>query len=82
MDKKCNSPLYCETIKRENLLDKKRNEKLTKQSYNYKGYASSYVIDNLNYFNLELRLEDSEIVITNKQIVFMTEYRDLKFVKV
>lgn len=82
MDKKCNSPLYCEKIKRENLLDKKRNEKLTKKSYNYKGYASSYVIDNLNYFNLELRLEDREIVITNKQIVFMTEFRDLKFVKV
>ena len=73
--------MYCETIKRENFLDKKRNAKLTKQSYNYKGYASSYVVDNLNYFNLELRLEDSESVITNKRIVFMTELRDFKFVK-
>ena len=55
---------------------KEIEKKITKQSYDYKGFASSYAADNLNSFNPELQLEDSEEpVIRSKLMVFITEFR-------
>ena len=50
-----NSRLYSEATKREHFLDKKKKyAKIAKRSHAHKGYASSYNVDILNSFNLEL----------------------------
>ena len=55
---------------------KEIEKQITKQSYDYKGFASSYAVDNLNSFNPELQFEGSEeSVIRSKLMVFITEFR-------
>ena len=46
----------------------------------YKGYASLYNVDILNYFNPELQLTDTESTTTNKLIDLLPELRGFKFV--
>ena len=41
------------------------NVKVTKLSHAYKGYASTFNVDNLNSFNPEIQLENSEFTIKN-----------------
>ena len=65
--------------KPENILDVK-NTKITKQSHAYKGYASSYNVDVLNYFKPELQLNNIECAIRNKLIELWAESRGCKFV--
>ena len=40
--------------------------KITKQSYGYKGYASTYNADILNSFNPEIKLKNAGSAIENK----------------
>ena len=54
--------------------------KITKQAYAFKGYLSSYNVEILHYFNLELQLKDTESAIKNKLKKSLTELRGLKFV--
>ena len=56
------NPLYSETKKTENFLNK-NNVKITKRSHAFKGYASSYNVKILNSFNPELQLKDTESAI-------------------
>ena len=51
---------------------------IIKQSHSFKGYVSSYNVEILNSFNLELRLRDTESAIRNKLIDLLSE--GLKFV--
>ena len=46
------SPLYTKTKKSEENLDE-NNAKISKQSHDYKGYPSIYIVKNLNVFNPE-----------------------------
>ena len=49
----------------ENFLDQK-NIKITKREHAFKGSASTYNVEILNYFNPELQLKDTESAIKNK----------------
>ena len=42
---------------------KEKTVKITKQVYDFKGYASSYNVKILNLFNPELHLKDTEFAI-------------------
>ena len=64
-DKNSPSPLHSKTTKRENFLDKEKAKKL-KRSYDFKGYASSYNVDILKFFDPESQLKDTESTIRNK----------------
>ena len=46
----------------------KKNMKITKQRHTFYIYASTYKVDILNSFNLELQLKDSESEIKSKLI--------------
>ena len=54
-----NSSLYSDTKKSEKLLNEK-TVKITKGVHAFKGYASTYSVKILNYFNPELQLGDTE----------------------
>ena len=54
--------------------------KITKQAHAYKGYASSYNVEILNYFNPELKVKDVESEIKNKLRKLFTELKEFKFV--
>ena len=41
----------------------KKNIKITKQEYAFKGYASTFNVDTLNSVNSELQLEDTKSAI-------------------
>ena len=58
----------------------RKKAKVTKRSHAYKGYASSYNVDILKFFYLELQLKDIESAIRNKPINLPTELRRFKFV--
>ena len=77
--KNYNIPLYTETKKCEKILGEK-NAKLTKRSHAYKGHASSYNIDNLNSFNPELQLTDTESAIRKNLIDLLSHLRRFKLV--
>ena len=70
--KNYNIPLYTES--------NEKNAKLTKRSHAYKGYASSYNIDNLNSFNPELQLTDTESAIRKNLIDLLSHLRRFKLV--
>ena len=53
-----------------------KNVKINKRSH-YRGYASTYTVETLNYFNLELQLEEAESVIRNKLIDLLSELKDV-----
>ena len=63
-------------VKRENYFDE-RNAKITKWSQGCKVYASSYKVDVLDSFNLELQFKDNECGITNNLIKLSTEVKTL-----
>ena len=50
--------------KSENILNKK-NVKVTKRAYTFKGYASSYNVEILYSFNPKLQLKDTVSAIKN-----------------
>ena len=45
----------------------------------FKGFASSYNIEILNYFNPELQLKDAKSAIKSKLIDLLSELRGFKF---
>ena len=45
----------------------------------FKGYASSYNAENLNSFNPEVQLKDTESTIKNKLIDLLTQLKGFKF---
>ena len=57
-----------------------KNAKTTKRSHAFKGYASSYNVEVLKFFNSELQLKDTESATKNKLIDSMTDLKDFKFV--
>ena len=60
----------------ENYFDE-RNAKITKWSQGCKVYASSYKVDVLDSFNLELQFKDTEYGIKNNLINLSTEVKTL-----
>ena len=57
------------------------NAKTTKRSHAFKGYASSYNVEILNYFNPKLQLKDTESKNKDKLTNLWTELNGYKFVK-
>ena len=57
-----------------------KNVKATKWSRAFKGYASTYNVEILNYFNPELQLKDTESPIKNNLIDLLTELKGVKLV--
>ena len=55
-----------------------KNTKIGKHTHAFKGYASSYNFDILNYFNPELQLKDTESGIRNRLIEILTELKSFK----
>ena len=49
-------------------------------SWNLKGYASSYNVEILNFFDSQLQLKDTESAIKKKLKKLLTELRGFKFV--
>ena len=76
-----NSPLYSDTKKCENILNKKK-VKITKQAHAFKGYASSNDVEILNSFNPELQLIDTESTIESELIELSTQLKGFKFVTI
>ena len=74
-----NSSLYSDTKKGKKILNKK-NGKITKQTHAFRGAASSFNVEILNYFNLEVQLKDTESAIKSKLIVLLSELGGLRFV--
>ena len=62
------SKLFAQGNKKSGSVLDEKNVKITTQSYAYKGHASAYIVDILNFFNLELQLKDSKFAIKNKLI--------------
>ena len=62
-----------------NFLDGK-SAKIAKQSHAFKGYASSYNVEILNFLNLEPQFRDSEFANRNKLICLFSECQGFKFV--
>ena len=57
-----------------------KNAKITKRSYAYKGYASTYCVKTLICFNPELQIKDTEYANRKKLIDLLTELKGFKFV--
>ena len=69
MGKNPTTPLHKKNKKHEINFDEKKFikiVKITKQSYAYKDYASTYNADILNFFNHEIKLKNTESAIENK----------------
>ena len=66
--------------KSENFLNEK-NIKIAKWEHAFEGYASTYNVEILNFFNSELQLKDTESAIKSKLIELLTQLKGLKFVK-
>ena len=58
----------------------KKIVKITKRTYAFKGYASTYNVEILNSFNPELQLKDTESAIENKLKKILSGLRGFKFV--
>ena len=74
---------YGDTTKHKNTFDKKktiRNVKITYQSHAYKGYASTYDVENSNSFDPEIQLKNKEPVIKEKLRDLLPELIGFKFV--
>ena len=59
---------------------KGKNVKIKKREHAFKGLASSYNVEILISFNLELHFNDSESVIKSKLIELLTQLKGFKFV--
>ena len=53
-------------IQKSNNFLNEKDVKVTKRANAFKGYASSYNVEILNYFNPELQLKDTNYAIKNK----------------
>ena len=71
--------LYSDTKKSETFSNKK-SVKITKPAHAFKGYASTYNVEILNSFNVELQFKDTEAVIKSKLIEILTQLKGFKFV--
>ena len=65
--------------KSEHFLNEK-NVKITKLEYAFKGFASSYNVEILNSFHLELQLKDTKSSIKSKLIDLLAQLKGFKFV--
>ena len=55
-----------------------KNVKIAKQSHAYKGYVSTYNVDMLSSFNLELQLKNTKSAIKKKVKDLLTELKGFK----
>lgn len=74
------SLFYNETTKHEIFFDEK-NAKIMKRTHAYKCYASSYNVNILNPFNLEIQFKNTESAIINRLKHLLTELRGFNFAK-
>ena len=51
--------------------------RITKREHTFKGFASTYNIESLNYFNPELQIKDTEYAIKNKLKKLLSQLRDI-----
>ena len=72
-----NSSLYSDTKRWKFLKQKKL--KSSKRAHIFKGFASSYNVDILNYSNPEIQLEDTESAFKKKLINLLTHWKGFKF---
>ena len=75
----CNSSLYSDTKISENILNEK-NAKIAKQEHAFKGFASTYNVETLTYFNPELQLQDTESANKSKLTELFTQLKGFQFV--
>ena len=59
-----------------------KNARITTLSYAYKGYAITYSVEILNFFNPKLQRKESESTIKNKLIDLLSGLRGFKFVTI
>ena len=62
---------------------KRKNEivKIAKQKHAFKGFVSTYKVEILNSFNLELQFKDTKSAIKSKLIELFTQLKRFKFVR-
>ena len=53
----------------------KKDAKITKRSHAYKGHASTYNVEILNFFNPEFQFKDTESAIKDKLTDLLPELR-------
>ena len=56
-----------------------KNVKITKRAYAFKGCASTYNVEILNFFNPELQLKDTESAIKSNLIELLSELKGFRF---
>ena len=71
--------MYSEKTKSKRFLNKKKYAKITKRVHSYKVYPSTYSVEILNYFNLELQLKDTQSE-KKKLLHLLSELRGSKIV--
>ena len=71
--------LYTVKQKKSEKFLNEKNVKITKRAHAFKGFVSSYNVEILNSFNLELQLKDTESAIKNKLKKSLTKLRGFKF---
>ena len=54
--------------------------KITKREHAFKGFASTYIVEILNYSNPELQLKDTDSAIKSKLVELLTQLKGFKFV--
>ena len=65
---------------KKHFFERKKNIKTTKRDHAFKGYASTYNVEILSFFNPELQLKDTESLIKSKLIKLLTQLKGFKFV--
>ena len=63
-------------------FETKKNVKITGREHSFKGFVSTYNVEILNSFNVELQLKDTESTIKNKPIDLLSKLRGFKFVAI
>ena len=61
--------------KKRKFFKQKKHVKITKREHTFKGFASTYSVEILNYFNPELQLKDTESAIKSKLIELLTQLK-------
>ena len=57
-----------------------KNVKITKREHTFKGFASTYIVEILNYSNPELQLKDTDSATKSKLVELLTQLKGFKFV--